>query len=123
MMRAAVFTRARPMTLLIKMIAAFCVGAAMLAGLQTFGMLQLQRYLKSEQAKAGVPRVGPGIDWEAIKARGPIGPIAPTYGRIDTREGERLGVMSAARRVDLQNRAAQNAVPLPPRHVRGVPRW
>ena len=104
------------MTLLIKMFAAFCIGAAMLAGLQTFGILSLQRYLKSEQAKAGVPRVGPGIDFAAIKARGPIG---PTFGPIDTREGERLGVLSAARRADMQIRAAQNAVPLPPRQFLG----
>ena len=106
--------------LLINVVAAFCLGAAVLAGLQTAGMLSLQRYLKSEQAKAGVPRVGPGIDFAAIKARGPIG---PQFGPIDTREGERLGVLSAARRAEMQIRAAQNAVPLPPRYVRGVPRW
>ena len=104
---------------LIKMFAAFCIGAALLAGLQTAGLLSLQRYLKSQPASAGMP-VGPSPDFAAIhKARGPIGPV---FGPIDTREGERLGVWSAARRADMQIRAAQNAVPLPPRHFHGVPR-
>ena len=34
---------------------------------------------------------------------------------IDTREGQRLAIEGAARRIDLQNRAALNAEPLPPR--------
>ena len=42
-------------------------------------------------------------------------------GPIDTSTGQRLAVESAARRIDLQNRAALNAVPLPPR-IPGVPR-
>src|SRR5262245_55797140 len=105
--------------LLIKVVAAFCLGAAMLAGLQTAGIWSLQRYLKSEQAKAGVPQMGAGIDWNAIKARGPIGPIAPTFGPIDTKKYEQLGGEAVQRRIDLQIRAAQNAVPLPPRQFLG----
>jgi hypothetical protein len=104
--------------LLIKALAAFCVGAAMLAGLQTAGLLSLQRYLTSEQAKAGVPRVASSPTFNANFK--PIGPILPK-GAIDTKKYEALGVHSAARRIDLQIRAAQNAVPLPPR-VPGIPR-
>jgi len=41
--------------------------------------------------------------------------LLPKYGMIDTREGQRLAVEGAARRIDLMNRAAANAVPLSPR--------
>jgi hypothetical protein len=61
--------------------------------------------------------VGTSPDFAAMhRARGPIG---QTFGPIDTREVQRLGVESAARRVDLQVRAAQNAVPLQPRQFLG----
>jgi hypothetical protein len=105
--------------LLIKTLAAFCVGAAMLAGLQTAGLLSLQRYLKSEQAKAGVPVVASGPTFNANFK--PIGPFLQKTGAIDTKKYEALGVQSAQRRIDMQIRAAQNAVPLPPR-VPGMPR-
>jgi hypothetical protein len=99
--------------MLIKAFAAFCLGAAMLAGLQTAGLLSLQRYLKSEQAKAGMPSVASGPIFNANFK--PIAPILPQIGAIDTKKYERLGVESAQQRIDLQIRAAQNAVPLPPR--------
>ena len=104
--------------MLIKVVAAFCVGAAMLAGLQTAGLLSLQRYLKSEQAKAGVPVVASG---PAFNPNFTMAPILPKLGAIDTKKYEAIGVHSAQRRVDMQIRAAQNAVPLPPR-IPGVPR-
>jgi predicted NACHT family NTPase len=68
-----------------------------------------------------MPRIGQEI-------AGPFKPtldaraILPKYGPIDTREGQRLAVESAARRIDLQIRAAQNAVPLPPRIHTGIRR-
>jgi hypothetical protein len=105
----------------LKVVAAFCLGAGLLAGLQTAWLTSVQRHLRSEQAKAGVPRMGPEIG-------GPFKPtldaraILPKYGPIDTREGQRLAVESAARRIDLQVRAAQNAVPLPPRIHTGIRR-
>ena len=37
--------------------------------------------------------------------------ILPKYGPIDTREGQRLAIEGAARRIDLQNRAVQKYLP------------
>jgi hypothetical protein len=48
--------------------------------------------------------------------------ILPKYGLIDTTEGQRLGVESAARRIDMQVRNAQSYVPVP-RSIPGVPRF
>jgi hypothetical protein len=104
------------MGLVIKAIAAFCLGLAMLAGLQTAGLMSLQKYLKSERANAGLPRMGKTPDFATnFNASGLQNALLPKYGMIDTREGQRLAVEGAARRVDLMNRAAANAVPLPPR--------
>jgi hypothetical protein len=47
--------------------------------------------------------------------------IMPTMAPIDTSIGQRLGVESAARRVDIQVRNAQSAVPMP-RYIPGMPR-
>jgi len=47
------------------------------------------------------------------KAMGVVGPI-------DTREGQRLAVEGAARRIDMTNRAALAHVPLPPARIPGV---
>jgi len=44
--------------------------------------------------------------------------MLPKYGPIDTREGERLAVEGAARRIDLQIRNAQSYVPVPGRFGR-----
>jgi hypothetical protein len=122
MMCARDLARARRMTL-IKMFAAFCIGAAVLAGLQTAGVWSLQHYLKSEGAKAGLPRIGTSPNFAThFNASGLKGAILPKYGAIDTRNGQRRGVEAAARRVDLQIRAAQTAVPLPPRGIPGAPR-
>jgi len=49
-------------------------------------------------------------DWEAGNFE-----FASVWPLIDTREGQRLAVASAGRRIDPMNRAAANAVPLPPR--------
>ena len=100
--------------MLIKVTAALCLGFAAMGGLQTAGIFQLQRYLKSDAAKAGLPVIGKTPDFAANFKNG-IGSMLPKYGPIDTREGQRLAIEGAARRIDLQNRAALNAVPLPPR--------
>jgi len=109
--------RAEPaMSLVVKAIAAFCLGLAMLAGLQTAGLMSLQKVLKSERANAGLPRMGKTPDFATnFNASGLKNALLPQHGMIDTREGQRLAVEGAARRVDLMNRAAANAVPLPPR--------
>jgi len=46
----------------------------------------------------------------------------PTMGRIDTSAGQRAAIESAARRVDIQIRNAQSAVPVP-RNFPGMPRY
>ena len=99
--------------MLIKMVAAFCLGLAGLAALQTAGIWSLQQHLKSNPG-AGLPVIGKGPDFANFNASG-IKAILPKYGMIYTREGQRLAIEGAARRIDLQNRAALNAVPLPPR--------
>jgi hypothetical protein len=99
--------------MVLKVIAALCVGFGVMAGLQTAGVWQLQRYLKSEAAHNPLP-VSKPIDFAGNFKSG-IGSLMPKYGPIDTREGQRLAIEGAARRIDLQNRAALNAVPLPPR--------
>ena len=104
------------MGLAIKTIAAFCLGLAMLAGLQSVGLMSLQKYVKSERTNAGLPSMGKTPDFATnFNASGLKDGLLPKYGMIDTREGQRLAVEGAARRIDLMNRAAANAVPLPPR--------
>jgi hypothetical protein len=85
-----------------------------MAALQTAGVWQLQRYLKSDAANAGVQALGKTPDF-AANFRNGINNVLPTYGPVDTREGQRLAIESAARRIDLQNRTALNGLPLPPR--------
>jgi hypothetical protein len=103
--------------MLIKLFAAACLGLAVMAGLQTAGIWALQQHLKSPQANAGMPKIGGPLDFSKTTSF-----RLPQYGMIDTREGQRLAVEGAARRIDLQIRAAQNAVPLPPRFHHGIPR-
>ena len=100
--------------MLLKVIAALFVGFAAVAGLQTAGVWQLQRHLKSEAARNPLP-VSKPIDFAANYKNGIGNVMSKYYGPIDTREGQRLAIEGAARRIDLQNRAALNAVPLPPR--------
>ena len=57
--------------MLIKVLAAFCLGALMLAGLQTIGVRSLQQYLKSDRARTGMPVIGKTPDFAAnFKASG-----------------------------------------------------
>ena len=48
--------------MLIKMVAAFCLGLAGLAALQTAGIWSLQQHLKSNPG-AGLPVIGKGPDF------------------------------------------------------------
>ena len=69
----------------------------------------MQEHLKS-QSDAGLPigntPVITNFDADALKNG-----ILPKYGPIDTREGQRLAIEGAARRIDLQNRAVQKYLP------------
>jgi hypothetical protein len=99
--------------LVLKAIAAFCLGAAMLAGVQHAYVWSVQRQLKSAQASAGPLRMPRTPDFAAnFRASGIRDAILPKVGAIDTTTGQRLAIENAARRVDLQIRAAQSAVPV-----------
>jgi hypothetical protein len=96
---------------LVKAIVGLCLGIALFSALQAAGLRTLQDYLKSGNANAGLP-IGnnpplvTSFDVDALKNG-----ILPKYGPIDTTEGQRLGVESAARRIDMQIRNAQSHVP------------
>ena len=107
--------------MILKIIAALGLGFAAMAGLQTAGVWSLQKYLKSDRAKAGVPEIGK-MDFSA-KFKGTLTAeqLMPKYGPIDTTAGQRAAINSMGHQMYLQHRAAQNAVPLPPR-IPGVRR-
>ena len=94
----------------VKAILGLCLGLALMTALQTIGVWSLQEYLKSDQASAGLPVTNAPLvtsfDADALKNG-----ILPKYGPIDTREGQRLAIEGAARRIDLQNRAVQKYLP------------
>src|SRR5437763_16668521 len=97
---------------LVKAIIGLCLGVALFSALQTAGLRSLQEYLKSDNASAGLPIATNAplirtLDADELKAI--IGPVGP----IDTTEGQRLAIEGAARRIDMQIRAAQSAVPAP----------
>jgi hypothetical protein len=98
----------RRMTLM-KAILGLCLGLGLMAALQTVGLWSLQEHLKS-QPDTGLPigntPVITNFDADALKNG-----ILPKYGPIDTREGQRLAIEGAARRIDLQNRAVQKYLP------------
>jgi hypothetical protein len=94
----------RRMTLM-KAVLGLYLGLGLMAALQTMGVWSLQERIKS-QSDAGLPisntPVITNFDADALKNG-----ILPKYGPIDTREGQRLAIEGAARRIDLQNRAVQ----------------
>ena len=94
---------------LMKAILGLCLGLALMAALQTVGVWSLQEHIKS-QSNAGLPigntPVVGNFDADALKNG-----ILPKFGPIDTREGQRLAIEGAARRIDLQNRAVQKYLP------------
>src|SRR5712692_3427075 len=121
MLRFAVRIRERPravMSLIVKAVVALCIGAAAVAGLQSVGLSWIKQHLRSDAARAGLPEMKPAVSFYQRKL---ASPIIPKMAPIDTRAAEAAGVMAASRRIDLQIRAAQSAVP-PPRSFPGVPR-
>ena len=94
---------------LMKAILGLCLGLALMAALQTVGVWSLQEHIKS-QSNAGLPigntPVVGNFDADALKNG-----ILPKFGPIETREGQRLAIEGAARRIDLQNRAVQKYLP------------
>ena len=94
---------------LMKTILGLCLGIGLMYALQMVGVWSLQEHIKS-QSDAGLPigntPVITNFDANALKNG-----ILPKYGPIDTREGKRLAIAGAARRIDLQNRAVQKYLP------------
>jgi len=96
-----------------KVVVAFCIGLGGLYGAQRMWLsyvlaeiasqppVPMSQLVKNEPIKTVDPAM-------MKKAMGVVGPI-------DTTTGQRLAIEGAARRIDQMNRAAQNAVPPPPR--------
>ena len=94
-----------------QMVFAFAVGVGALAGIQHAYVSWVADYLRSDAARvSALPEMKPAYSFDQSKVV-----VLPTFPKIDTRAGERLGVLSAQRQIDMQVRAAQNAVPLPRR--------
>jgi hypothetical protein len=110
------------MGMLLKTIVAFCVGAGLLVGAQRLWLSSMVAQVRVEMARpnAGLPQASfkPAFNVDADKLRQAI---TPTMGSIDTSSGQRAAIESAARRVDIQIRNVQSAVPVP-RSFPGMPR-
>lgn len=94
----------------VKTVVGLCLGIALFSALQAAGVRTLQDYIRSGNANGGLPigtnPITTSFDADALKNG-----ILPKFAPIDTTEGQRLGVESAARRVDMQIRNAQSRVP------------
>jgi hypothetical protein len=105
------------MDLILKAIVAFGIGAGALTAVQHFWLSSMTAQIRA--AKPALPQVTafkPTMDPGTLKL------TLPTIDPVAMKRGEALGVMSAQRHIDMQVRAAQNAVPLPPRNFSGVGR-
>ena len=105
------------MGLILKVVVAFCIGAGALTAVQHFWASSMLAQVRA--AKPALPQVTafkPTMDPGTLKS------MLPTIDPAAMKRGEALGVMSAQRRIDMQVRAAQNAVPLPPRNFSGIGR-
>jgi hypothetical protein len=98
------------MGMIFKTILALCAGFGAMAAAQHLWVSSVTSQIRSEAART------PPLHTQ-VKAFPKVDPpkLGLTVGPIDTKTGQRLAVEGAARRIDLQIRAAQNAVPLPPR--------
>jgi len=100
------------MGMFLKMIVAFCVGAGMLIAFQQMWMSSIMHQVRNAAAyqlpQTMFKPTFTGIDSEALRKA-----LNPGLGRIDTSTGQRLAIENAARRIDIQIRNAQSAVPAP----------
>jgi len=103
------------MDVVVKAVAALCVGATLMAGVQMLGLFSVKQYLMSDAAKRpAMPVMKPAYTWDTSKMATAIPKMPP----IDTKAGERAALNSINRQIDLQIRAG-NAVPGPTfRHMR-----
>lgn len=113
---------ARVMGMILKTVVAFSVGAGMLFGVQHLWVSSITAQIAAQSQTPALPQAQAvstiKVDPEKLRQA-----INPAIGKkIDTTTGQRLAVEGAARRIDLMNRAAQSAVPVP-RHYPGMPRY
>jgi hypothetical protein len=108
------------MGMFLKTIVAFCVGAGMLIAFQQLWMSSITSQIRAATAyqlpQAQFKPTFNSIDTEALRKA-----LNPGLGRIDTSIGQRLAIEGAARRIDIQIRNAQSAVPVQ-RRFPGMPR-
>jgi hypothetical protein len=95
----------------VKTVVGLCLGIALFSALQAAGVRTLQDYIRSGNANGGLPigtntPIATSFNADALKNG-----ILPKFAPIDTTEGQRLGVESAARRVDMQIRNVQSREP------------
>jgi hypothetical protein len=97
----------------LKVVVAFCIGLGALYGAQRMWL----GYVMGKIAAQPALPIAQQVKYEPIKTIDPktLQKAMGVVGPIDTKTGQRLAIEGAARRIDLMNRAAQNAVPLPPR--------
>jgi hypothetical protein len=108
------------MDMFVKTIIAFCIGLGALAGAQHLWVSSMMAQIRAGSS-AALPQtqVQPMVAIDPDKLRKAI---MPTMAPIDTKRYEALGVESAQRRIDMQIRNAQSAVPVQ-RSFPGVPRY
>jgi hypothetical protein len=108
------------MGMIVKTIVAFCIGLAALTAAQRLWMSSIMAQVRSETARPSVafqskPFV-PTLDTRKLSES-----LMPAQAPIDTKRFEALGVEGAQRRIDMQIRNAQSAVPVQ-RSFPGMPR-
>jgi hypothetical protein len=107
-------TRIAAMGMFLKTIVAFCLGAGMLIGAQHLWMSSITEQIRLVTARQALPQTQLKPAFSVAGDKLPRA-IMPTMAPIDSSISQRLGVEGAARRVDIQVRNAQSAVPLPVR--------
>lgn len=109
------------MDLLLKTVAAFCIGVAAMAGIQTLYLRSVMDIVRSDAARpsAALPQMKRAFNFDASKMGTAIIPKMPP---IDTSAGQRAAITSMSRQIDQQIRGAQSAVPVV-RTYPGMPRF
>ena len=100
------------MNLILQAVAALAIGIGAMTGLQYGYVWAVAKYVRGETVRSAVamPQMKP-LQFDQAR----LGTLIPKYGPIDTTAGQRAWANSLGHQVYLQNRAAANMVPLPPR--------
>jgi len=99
------------MGLILKTVVAFVLGLATLAAAQQLWLSSFTARLRAEMARAPSlqSQITPLPTFDTERLRLPFPTVDPAL----IREGQRLGVLSAARQVELHIRNVQRSVPVP----------